>query len=365
MKFFIVIFLLSIFNPLSYGQQLVITTTADCDDKLYMSLNGRWKREHDYPGSDGFSKADQVATFNRLDSIHKFFFEAYPQPKGLNAIWHRNQIANGFFGQQIEYSKDPDGRLRDDYTKGTAVGIYAYTAGFFLYYCFNNAVKREVRVSGETGTWLIIEANDLLTVTGSTNDTMTIDGRPVFYRSPLKEIWKGHQMFFSGSGLSSQRTVLVHRNGILPYIPVTRRQYLAHCIKHVPEIIMTLSEGFIIEGDKERAEKMKKMVGPALKRYQDELKKSTTDNLLDSAAFVFEIHPLVETAGMPIFMTEGDGGKMLIIENPAYFRKDLPRHVPQLFIVYWTINPGAPGEFLRKSIEDYFPIEKLQAMIDK
>jgi hypothetical protein len=37
----------------------------------------------------------------------------------------------------------------------------------------------------------------------------------------------------------------------------------------------------------------------------------------------------------------------------------------QFFIVYWTINPSDPGDYLRKRIEEYFPIEKLQAMINK
>ena len=88
-------------------------------------------------------------------------------------------------------------------------------------------------------------------------------------------------------------------------------------------------------------------------------------NLLDSAAIVLDMHPLVETPGMPIFITEREGGKMLITENPAYIRKDPPKYSPQFFIVHWTINPGEPADYLRKRIEEYFPIEKLQAMIDK
>jgi hypothetical protein len=80
---------------------------------------------------------------------------------------------------------------------------------------------------------------------------------------------------------------------------------------------------------------------------------------------VFLLHHYVLTESIPIFITEKEGGKMLVTENPAYIRKDLPKHVPQFFIVYWTIGPGDPGEDLRKRIVEYFPIEKLQAMIDK
>jgi hypothetical protein len=357
---FIVLFLLSI-HLQSYSQRIVTITTANCDDKLYMTLDGVWKYKHDYPGSTGFSKTEQTETFKRLDAIHQLVFEAYPEPKGLDAVWHRTQISNELFGYQIKYTAEDKDPLP---VKGIPLGKYTYTALFFNYYCFNDAPKREVRVNGETGTWVLVIANQLWSFTGSINDTMTIEGRPVYFRTPLKEVWKGHQLF-STSTSSNTSTVLIHRNGILPYIPVTRGQYLTHCLKHVPEMITELSKGFVIEGDKERADKMKQMIAPALKRYQGELEKTTRENLLDSAAIVFDMHPLVETPDMPIFITTREGGKMLITENPAYIRRDLSKYVPQFFILNWTFDPGAATENVGKRIEQYFPIEKLQAMIDK
>jgi len=57
---------------------------------------------------------------------------------------------------------------------------------------------------------------------------------------------------------------------------------------------------------------------------------------------------------------------MLTIENPEYFRKDLPAYVPQIFAVSWNKN-GKPkwcADF-KSAIEENFPIEKLKAMIDK
>ncbi len=358
--FFIICFFLSI-HLLSYSQEIITTTTANCDDKLYMSLNGKWKQKQDHPGSSGFSKTEQLETFKRLDAIHQLVFEAYPEPKGLDAVWSRFQISDNLFAYQINYTPEDTDPLP---VNGIPLGKYSYAALCFKYYCSNDAPKREVRVNGETGTWVEVGANDWYSFMGSINDTMTIDGRPVFFRSPVKETWKGYQMLFTGTS-SSSRTVLIHRDGILPYIPVTRGQYLTHCIKHVPEMIMALAEGYAVEGDKEKKERMEKMVGPALKRYQDELEKTTRQDLLDSAAVVFDMHPLVETPGLPIFATEGEGGKMLITENPDYIRKDLPKYVPQFFILHWTYNPGGATEYFGKRIEEYFPIEKLQAMIDK
>lgn len=412
MKKQITIFLLIIIHLQSYCQGIIKTTTANCGDSLYMSLTGKWKKENDYPGSPGFSKTDQLETFKRLDAIHKLILEAYPEPKGLDVWWHRTQIYNGFFAQETKFSKDVDGRLRKDPVKGIPIGKYTYTAGFFLYYCFNDAPKREVMVNGETGTFFLVKANELWTVTeGIGDDTMVVDGRPVLMLYPKKEIWKGHQMFFPGQSQSSQRTVLVHRNGILPYIPVTRKQYFDHSIpcvdKHFDQLIKGLeleaaftikeqeakkqqvlkkieednkndpqkseaakkkflanfkSEQEFLDANKAKVEKQRILT---LKLYWQELEKTKMDNLLDSPAMVFELHHYVLTESIPIFITEKEGGKMLVTENPAYIRKDLPKYVPQFFIMYWTINPGAPADYLRKSIEEYFPIEKLQAMIDK
>lgn len=218
MKKQIIILILLIIHLQSSGQRVITTTTANCDDKLYLSLNGKWKQEHDYPGSPGFSKTEQQETFKRLDAIHRLVLEAYPQPKGLDAVWSRSQISNELFGYQIKYTPED----KDPFpVKGIPLGKYGYVALCFNYYCFNDAPKREVRVNGETGTWVEVAANKLVSFTGSINDTMTIEGRPVYFRRPFKEIWKDHQMFFTGTS-SSSRTVLIHRNGILPYTPVTR-----------------------------------------------------------------------------------------------------------------------------------------------
>jgi len=58
---------------------------------------------------------------------------------------------------------------------------------------------------------------------------------------------------------------------------------------------------------------------------------------------------------------------MLVTENPAYFKKNLPKYIPQLMIYScWDCRCG-PDQSLNpyKLYEENFPIEKLQAMIDK
>ena len=92
---------------------------------------------------------------------------------------------------------------------------------------------------------------------------------------------------------------------------------------------------------------------------------STTKGLLDTPAIVMGfLNPLTN---YPIFSSEANGGYMLVTENPKYFRKDLPKYVPQLIVfsiskMRWWFTPKIDPI---KILEEKFPIEKLQAMIDK
>jgi hypothetical protein len=120
---------------------------------------------------------------------------------------------------------------------------------------------------------------------------------------------------------------------------------------------------------KERDEQVKKqqqLRDKVIKYYRDELDATTKAAKLDSPAIITADIAYPDT-NLPIFTAQAKGGKMLVTENPAYFRKDLPKYVPQL-IVYSLVNADSfVGHSLNpfKLIDENFPIEKLQAMIDK
>ena len=111
----------------------------------------------------------------------------------------------------------------------------------------------------------------------------------------------------------------------------------------------------------EQVAKAKKNRDDILKNFTDEIEKSTNEGLLETPAMVntkYQYNPSV-------FEADSAKGLLLIIENPAYIRKDLPKYVPQFFAVSFTWNDWAP---LNKFAEDFglnFQFEKLQAMIDK
>ncbi|MEW5975605.1 MAG: hypothetical protein AB1898_07345 [Acidobacteriota bacterium] len=103
--------------------------------------------------------------------------------------------------------------------------------------------------------------------------------------------------------------------------------------------------------------------GSILKRYQDELEKTTREGLLDSPAIILLVHS--PDPAMPIFVTEAENGTLLITENPAYFRKDLPKYVPQTLVLSWSWNDWESQRNINKIVEESFPVERLQAMIDR
>jgi len=196
----------------------------------------------------------------------------------------------------------------------------------------------------------------------------------------LKGNWKGYDVYSpeTGSGL---KMVLLHREGILPYIPVTRKQYLDRCIEYLPQFFTPDTAGqkaleLLAEkipefraGKQERDEqekKYQKVKDDVLKHYKDELQATTSAGLLDSPAVISSYIADIGT-DYPIFSTQAAGGKMLVTENPAYIKKILPKYIPQFMIfTWWDCHCGVdPSLNPYKLIDEKFPIEKLQAMIDK
>jgi hypothetical protein len=204
---------------------------------------------------------------------------------------------------------------------------------------------------------------------------MRVDGRPIKMMPVLMGKWKGYDLYSPENG-SSRKMVLLHREGMLPYIPVTRKQYLDKSIECLQRFFdksikaYEQPEGFVALMDKkekdEQIKKQQKLRDDVLKYYRDELDATTKAGLLEAPAIIFgDIMPVLTQ--YPIFTTQEKGGKMLVTENPAYIKKDLPKYIPQLIIYrmeYGRIGPD-PAKDPYKLFEQDFPIEKLQAMIDK
>ena len=259
-------------------------------------------------------------------------------------------------------------------------------------------------VPGETGTWVAISANESQpAIGGAPDESWTINGIPVRLLNPGARTYSGTGLRDAEKG-RNYRIVLIHRKGILPYIPVTRKQYLERCISFHTKLwdenitrtenlpVRSLEEqekeknaklakfekdfgkdpkrlksavDYYLSGYKtdqqirdEEVQKAKKNKEQELKKFTDELEKTTQQGLLDSPAMIRELYE-----SNLIFDTDPLQANMVVIENRDYIRKDLPKHVPQLFVVNWEWSNWAPQEKIAEIMEKDFPYEKLQAMI--
>lgn len=394
-KQIIILFLLILY--FSSWSQKSISTDLPCTDAMAMQAKGRWIKTAD-PSSPSSKEIN-----NMLDEFHNMMMKLYPQPTGVDAAWHRAEGIS-YFGSKRKNSPYPDGSPRYEDTELPHFRMYYYRCGFFRYNCeYNKTHTMLPGYPGETGTWLTISANNRQPAISEVIDgSWTINGMGVRLLSPVTKTTQG----FIYGGSNNFRYVLIHRNGILPYIPVTRKQYLERCISYHIKLwdeniqrtqnlpVRSLEEqqkeknaklakfekdfgndprrlksavDYYLSGYKteqqirdEEVKKAKKNKERELKKFNDELEKTTGQGLLDSPAMIREMYN-----SDLIFDTDPLQANMVVIENRDYIRKDLPKHVPQLFVVDWTWSDWAPQEKIAELMEKDFPFEKLQAMIDK
>ena len=399
-----IILLLLIIIHLSSWSQKTIPTDGPCTTAMAEKAKGRWIKNPD----NLFTTAGQSEVFKRLDAIHQLVLKLYPEPTGVDAVWHRTN-RNQFFASQLKIDYNRDGVPRRNEINGIPVATYYYSAAFFPYFCGNKENEMYQGYPGETGTRISVYINSFdAYARGGVDDPMTIDGRPVRMRIPVRKTWKGYELLYNDE-ISTFRSILIHRDGILPYIPVTRKQYLDHSIEHLNEIfdkiIKDTKELPVRSLEEQEAEKKNKLAKfekdfgkdpkrlksavdyylsgyqtdqqrrdeqvkaqiknkeDVLKHYQDELENTTKDGLLDSPATVRLFHS--PDAQTPVFVKEIEGGSMLVTENPAYIKKDLPKYTPQFMVLSWSWDSTPPLKKIGEIVEANFPIEKLQAMIDK
>lgn len=341
-----------------------------------MNTNGKWiKSGDDISPYLKFSKQQQQEALKRLNELQYLIFKICPGPKGVDVVWGTT-LGNGHFGSLAKYYVNSDGKIIFDYLKEVITPSLKYSCSFPAYYCSNKKNEMMAGYTNETGTFMKIFVNDLQWFAGTPqDDTMTVSQLPVKMKHHVKEMWKGCELMDVPGG-GNARYVLITRKGMLPYIPVTRKQYLHYYFNYLTKFyddIITKVD--IYQPDKEQRNRQKdamlKQKNDALKIYRDELENTTAAHLLDAPAIVVSMTPgpgsmTPGTGNAKIFITEGEGGQMLVTENPAYMRKDLPAYVPQFFLLAWAWeSPSIPHENIRKIIETNFPIEKLQALIDK
>ena len=318
----------------------------------------------------------------RLHAINDLIRQIYPEPTGGDAGWS-GEFAKTSFADEVKYVPVKDRDPEETKTKVNPVYRYNYSCILFPWMCTSNPNEiMNMYPEGTSGS-IVIRANDLEILKNNYADAneWTIEGRPIKRKMFAAGKWKGYDMMTSVGGIyanaASEHFVLISRDGMLPYIPITRKQFLDRATQYVTRYYDELTSKIVQsnesmpsqfrapqdELDKQKAINMK-FKNDALRKLQNELEKTTNDGLLDAPAVV-GIDPLLMNQG-PVFQSEAEGGCLLATENPNYFRKELPKYVPQLFVIELMAgDPQHSNMNFKNIIEENFPIEKLKAMIDK
>lgn len=315
----------------------------------------------------------------RLNTIHQWALNIYPSPMAFDAV-SSYFTSDVNFASQIKIQNTHVG-YRNSFINGIPTILYSYHLKFCDYTCTPRPNEIMRGRGCETGTNIDVVINRLegffweFRLDDHYVDIMRIEGRPIRMMPVLIEKWKGYDVYTPESG-SGIKMVLLHREDILPYIPVTRKQYLERNIEYFQRFFAnTLKavenpEGLNLLMDKkerdEQIKKQQKFRDEILKYYQDELDATTKAGLLETPAIVSDGIGSVSVSS-PVFTTQEKGGRLLVTENPAYMKKDLPKYIPQL-IVYSMVNAEDGPDPTRNPYYLYrqdFPILSLQAMIDK
>jgi hypothetical protein len=373
---------LFLFHFSIWSQGRIIKTSNACDDEILFKTPGKWFKYTDVWQTDhiGFNAAQQKEVSNRVDNVHEMMLKIYPEPIGVDVAWKRT-LGFSTFGDQVTYIRTDEFTLDRKTVVEKPVASFGYVAGFFRHFCAtDNAFEIWSGYPGETGTWLNISTNSFNGFAEEyfgNQDTLTIGGYPVHLLPPSKQKFDGYQLFYSKGNvdnpyLTPELFALAHRKGELPYIPVTRKKYLEKCIAHLTKSQDQMIKNFekmpvdMVADQttwKEQLEELKKNKDAILKRYRNELDESNKQGLSDSPAIIpVTIYNTDEYN--PIFVEE-NMGFMLVTANPNYMRKELPKHVPQFFTMSWRWNDWQPQVDVGKLIEEKFPFDKLQSMIDK
>ena len=349
----------------------VIKTSIPCKQAMADTVKGYWIN----PVRSNKIDAEQFRRFNQLQQI---MLETYPTPTGAVAAWVGN-FQNIGFPNKIKFVKNQWGTINEESVTNNRFSSIWYHVILYSYFCKGQNEIGTIFPEIAGGVGFGIEANNLKVAEQESQvkqDEILIDGRPMLMLDRVAAYWKGHELFCSGCGANlpapSRYYLLIHRPGALPYVPVTRKQYLERAILYFTKFYDDAIEEFDKVAasqldDEERAKTKKataKQKEETLRWYNDELARSSRNNLLDAPAVVRSIFEFPYDGGT-VFINESDGGRELVIEDANYMRKDLPKYASQFFVVSWSWNNQPYGLAFKNAVEENFPVEKLQALIDK
>lgn len=365
--FFFVSIWLSFFS--AYAQK-------QCNEDSIMNIIGKWKKD---PDANIQHVKNVPLMKKRVEAISKMFQEAYPKPTGTSAEWYMNMSA------QPMVDAGPQ--------------AYSYNSLHHYWYCNENVNK--LMLTGETGIWGHVWANEAGRFIWAQNDVfkVKVEGNDIFLLPKPAGQWKGYPLYEDMSENFGERLIILMHNNKLPWKAITQDQYLnalkadwQHQKKKsaegneevIAQLKTTIKEwqnnkdikpsdkekiiSELQKGLEEYKSNQKLQIEKTDKYWNDKI--AIIDEYVKQNTSVLKQHAFInfQKYGKDDFdgtFSDEKEGKMLVTFDAAYFNKTLPDYIPQLMVLCWRWEKNTPGIFYKKQIEENFPIEKLKAMIDK
>ena len=210
----------------------VYAQDAPCNDDLIMKTMGKWYRPkaNPYipPNEANFTKPQELAAAARVEEMYKMMLKAIPGPMGLDGGWsYRNYDVA--FASKVKYITTPDGSVQMDYVKQNRLSCYDCSWAFWDFNCYTGKLGRGYPGDPNAGMFITVNNFGALLNEGFNDNYTLIDGRTIRRKQTVQGSWKGYDLMWEGGlgrELHHDRYVLIHRKSELPYIPVTRKQYL-------------------------------------------------------------------------------------------------------------------------------------------
>ncbi len=358
---------------------------APCNDEIIMAINGKWTKRPDATMKPG----NQAQVINRIDKIQQLLQAAYPRPRGIEAAWYRSM---GGYNSSVSPGAES----------------YVLNALFKTYYCNSNVNK--LLLGTETGNWFYAWVNKFSWF-AEKDENFLVEDKPVYLLTKkLGEldgfpVFAGNENSTSNTGTSFSKTILISRQGQLPYTPVTRKQYLMAFLKSKEtrhkQYLAQLMKMRVRTDAEEEVYKQQQMERVANQEKNEQTREKAKANFLrgyktarqrqqEDISRVEEVYQRdIKTAQDYLGQTPGDSlalpahmentgyygsfrkfaagneGMMMVQVNSQYFNNKLPAHVPQFFVIYWKWNAENPSLDFARHIENNFNFKALQAILDK
>ena len=179
---------------------------------------------------------------------------------------------------------------------------------------------------------------------------MMVDGeaRSVYQTKKVIGEWRGLRTYQA----VEHPIVIVARPGESPFVSLTQKQYLLALIDFYNK---AYADPNIIGGDSARADNRKDFA--AMQEYL----RTTPEPTLNQPARIRAT--LGHWGG---FSQDPKDYSEVLMANRSYFHQDVPKYIPQFIVLDWVRSYGSAVETrIARDFDANFPIEKLQAMLDK